>query len=342
MTNVYAPPSYPPPSDDLAAKYAPPPLPPPEDDDFYSPRDDDGEGDDGSVITPATVPAPPVTPATYHTSTAWIFAKITKGKDCTSTQYMTAGVRQDTCLAMGGVGVVMTCDESSGWVVYHEYESTDCTGEASKSKYVGSTGCNLPPNGYLSSWWSFEDDKKQKSIHIECQPAAPICRNPDCVPSFGKGVYNTWKVYATAGTCTDDDYDLFEAYQVDLCIPSEGYFEKDEASTYFHYSEDYDLMTVSFYENSLKCNGDKSKVVLSPTCASGATTWAYSDESIKRAEQHEILEAIEKEEAKLAKAQAKVDKAEAVLDELHDKQAELNGEGEKEGGTTKVKTSTEA
>ena len=329
----YGPPSYPPPADDGFEKYAPPPLPPPEDEEVETTTKTTSEIETKTVVgVGPSVPTNTVTlpgatePTEYHSSTAWIFAKITKGNDCTSTQYMTAGVKQDTCLSMGGVGVVMTCDEFSGWVVYHEYAELDCSGAALKSKYVGSVGCNLPPNGYLSSWWAFEDDKKQKSIHIECQPAAPICRNPNCVPSFGKGVYNTWKVYASYGTCNSDDYDLFEAYQVDLCIPSEGYFEKNEASTYFHYSEEDKTMAVTFYEDSLKCKGDKSKISLEDTCTSGATNWAYSDESIKRKEQHELLVAIEEEEAKLAILEAKMKKHQEELSSLEAQQEALNSE----------------
>ena len=330
-TTEYGPPAYPPPADDGFEKYAPPPLPPPEEEEeevtiVESVETKTVVGLGPSVPTNSVTLPGATEPTEYHSSTAWIFAKITKGNDCTSTQYMTAGVKQDTCLSMGGVGVVMTCDEFSGWVVYHEYADFDCSGAAMKSKYVGSVGCNLPPNGYLSSWWAFEDDKKSKSIHIECQPAAPICRNPDCVPSFGKGVYNTWKVYASYGSCNSDDYDLFEAYQVDLCIPSEGYFEKNEASTYFHYSEEDKAMAVTFYEDSLKCKGDKSKISLDNTCTSGATNWAYSDESVKRKEQHELFVAIEAEEAKLAILEAKLKKHADDLAALEAQQEALNNE----------------
>ncbi len=137
-------------------------------------------------------------------------------------------------------------------------------------------------------------------------------------------MYNVWKVYSTKGSCQEDDYDLFEAYQVDLCIPSEGYFEKDEASTFFHYDEDAQAMTVSFYDDRLKCKGDNSEISLSTQCAVGATTWAYSDESLKLKEQHEILAAIEEEESKLAVLEQEVEESEETLEELRERQAALN------------------
>ena len=208
---------------------------------------------------------------------SWAYASITEGDTCSGQEYMTAGVKLNTCLAMFGSGTLLSCD--GGEVAYYVYNNEECTGTPTKSDVVATVGCQQPSQPIVNEWWSFDDDIYRKSVNIQCVTTF----GP---PDVGRNAYDVWHVYAdsTCGTTTaggSNDYALFEAYVLDTCIPIQVFYTRtDDRSASFAYDSATQQMYAKIYNQNRDCSGAYTTVDFDAECAAGGNAvmsyqWGY-------------------------------------------------------------------
>lgn len=206
-----------------------------------------------------------VTTVNTDDSYTWVYARVTSQVDCQGREYMTGGLRADTCVSIpGGTSMMATCNENG--VSMYTYGSNNCAGKPSTSSLVAKLGCQLPIN---TPWGAYtDDDSYSDSIEISCVTADVSG------PVVGTTHYDVMAGFLSK--CDAEEFYYFEAYSGDTCIPFETYEGATNVAGMFKYGGDGSSLGIyaKMYGTSKKCQGAKSKVFFPKGC-NDSTQWLY-------------------------------------------------------------------
>ena len=224
------------------------------------------------------------TPKKKNNNNDWAIATEYGGNTCGGDEYFIAGVKLDTCIPFlsktpmsGGdkVSFIINCDDDEGISYYEYYDDGDCSSDPVTSKIIAKPGCQA--NGYDDdNWFTFDDDDYPSSVEISC-------KSNNKSPPYGSGQYVNWNLYADGGdgTCDSDDYDYFEAYALNTCIPIQVYsLQSDDESVMFKKPLDGSTTPyIKYYTEDHTCSGTHTTYDLDTDCeqcASFLVSAAYS------------------------------------------------------------------
>jgi len=231
-------------------------------------------------------------------SSGWVYAVVTSGTTCHGEEYMTGAIKLETCIAMdSSASAYMTC--SDGDINYYLYDSEDCSGDATTSSTLATTGCSE------SSWFTTsDDDGATNSIKIQCSTTA--------LPPYQTTEvdYDVLKLYASSSdsTCPTSEFIAYEAYPIDTCVAisyssyteyakktTKKFSSEKNAKKHFQglsgrYSVKFhataaDVPYMSYYTETDDCTGSASSYSLTTTCESCYTgydiyyKWSYYEYS---------------------------------------------------------------
>jgi len=210
-------------------------------------------------------------------SSTWVFGAIGAKADCSGREYTTAGIKANTCFAVEGKGMMLTCNSPD--ISAYMYDDDKCSGAVTESFLLGQTGCST---SLSTPWGDFaaNDDAYTASVMYSCVTADAVKG-----PSFGDTHYDVLTGY-TSSTCDASTYYYFEAYTGDTCIPFSGTYggtNSANGGAVFKYNGDGAIsnqMYAKFYAHDPTCTGPKYHATLPTGCianteADGAAQWLY-------------------------------------------------------------------